>query len=140
GDNIKAAVSLGAVGSERSRDGGAAGDRLEAARVAAAAHHLGPVWDGDMAEVPGGSHRAAVHAAFADQAAADARGHLDEQQVVGIGPVAEVLTERHDVDVVIDERDDAEAFGEEALDVEAVPAGHDRWVDRSAGGVFDRSG
>ena len=35
--------------------------------------------------------------------AADARTHLDQEQVLGLGPVHPVLAAGHDVDVVVDE-------------------------------------
>ena len=57
----------------------------------------------DVADVTGRAARAAVDVAVRDDAAADARADLDQQQMLGLAPVRAVLAERHDVDVVVDE-------------------------------------
>src|SRR5690606_778568 len=75
-----------------------------------------------------------------DDAAADTGGGLDEQQVLRVGPGGEVLAEGHDVDVVVHQHRHGDAAADVLGDVEAVPAGHDRRVDRASGGVLDRAG
>ena len=94
----------------------------------------------DVAEVAGGALGAALEAAAGDDAATDPGRHLDEDQVVDVGQVGLPLAEGHDVDVVVDEHGDGEVLLEEAGDVVPVPAGHDRRVDRTAGGVLDGTG
>ena len=64
----------------------AAGDRFEAAEVAAAADDVVVVGDVDVADVAGGALGAAVDAAVGDDAAADAGADFDEQQVGGVAP------------------------------------------------------
>ena len=65
---------------------------------------------------------------------------LDEHQVVDVGQVGVLLPQRHDVHVVVDEHRDVEGPLHVAGHVVAVPARHDRRVDRAAGGVLDRTG
>ncbi len=89
----------------------AAGHGLEAADVAAAAHGVDVVGHLDVAEVAGGALGAATQRAVADDPAADARGDLDEHQVVDVAEADEVLAERHDVDVVVDDDDARRALG-----------------------------
>ena len=74
-----------------------------------------------------------------DDAAADAGADLDQEQVVGLAPVHPVLAAGHDVDVVVDEHGRAVAAGEPLRDREAVPAGHDRRVDRPPAVELDRA-
>ena len=65
---------------------------------------------------------------------------LDEDQVVDVGQVGVPLAQGHDVDVVVDEHRDVEVALHVAGHVVAVPAGHDRRVDRAAGRVLDGPG
>ena len=85
-----------------------------------------------MADVARRALRAAVDQPPADDPAADAGADLDEQQVVGVAPVRPVLAERHDVDVVVDQHRRVVAAREPVRDREAVPARHDRRLDRLA--------
>ena len=120
---------------------GAAGDGLQAAGVAAAARarrrRRGRATCPRSPAAPCAPRRSAPSLMMP---AADAGGDLDEHQVRVSGQCGEVLAERHHVDVVVDERRRAELGGEVAGHVEAVPAGHDRRVDRAPGGVLDRPG
>ena len=67
---------------------------------------------------------------------ADAGGDLHEQQVLDVTVDEDVLAERHDVHVVVDEHGDREHAGHKARDVEAVPARHDRRAHRATHGVL----
>src|SRR5688572_19219254 len=130
-----AAAALGGVagGGEPLGQRVAAGDRLQAADVPAAADHVLVVADDDVADVARRAVRAAVDLAPGDDAAADAGADLDVEEVRDVAPVGPVLAEGHDVDVVVDEdRQRAEAVGEPARDGEPVPAGHDRRADGPA--------
>ena len=98
-------VRVDARGAQPAGDRRPAGHRLEAADVAAAAHGVDVVGHLDVAEVAGGALGAATQRAVADDAAADAGGDLDEQQVVDVAEPDEVLAEGHDVDVVVDDDD-----------------------------------
>ena len=51
-----------------------------------------------------------------------------------------MLAQRHDVHVVVDQAWGVVALGEAVTDRVAVPPGHDRRVDRPAGGELDRAG
>ena len=75
---------LDAGGAQPAGHRGPAGDGLEAADVAAAAHGVDVVGHLDVAEVAGRALGAAAQRAVADDAAADAGRHLDEQQVVDV--------------------------------------------------------
>ena len=83
--HVAAGFGVGAAGGELLGQRPSAGDRLEAAVVAAAAEH--PFCGGDlhMADVAGGALGSAVEPAPEDEAGADAGAHLDEQQVVRPG-------------------------------------------------------
>ena len=96
------------VARSRAGDRRPAGDGLEAADVAAAAHGVDVVGDLDVAEVAGRALGAAAQLAVADDPAADAGGDLDEQQVVDVREPDGVLAERHHVDVVVDDDDAVE--------------------------------
>src|SRR5690625_1766857 len=120
--------------------GGTAGDSLETAGVATPAQGVVGVADLDVSEVAGGALRAAAQRAVGDDAGTDPGRDLDEDEIVDVGPGDELLAEGHDVDVVVDDRDPAECGLEVSDDVEAVPAGHDRWVGRAPGRVLDRAG
>ena len=123
----------------RGGHGAAAGDRFQAAEVAAAADDVVVVGDVDVADVAGGALGAAVDAAVGDHAAADAGADLDEQQVVGVAPARPVLAEGHDVHVVVDQHGRAVALAQVGGDAVAVPAGHDRRRHRRAGDELDRA-
>ena len=107
-------------------DGRPAGDRLEAAEVAAGAEDVAAVGCGDVAEVAGRALGAPVQLAAADDARADAGGHLDEDEVLDVGVDGRVLAERHDVDVVVHQDGPPRAAADVGRDVVAVPARHDR--------------
>ena len=95
-------------------EGAAAGHRLDAAPVAAAAERVAGVGDLDVAEVAGGALGAAVDVAADDDPGADAGGDLDVEQVVDASqPAVAVLPQGHHVHVVVDEhRNVREALGE----------------------------
>ena len=119
---------------------GAAGERLEAADVAAAADDRRVVDDLDVADVAGTALGAAMEAAVGDDPGADARPDLDDDDVVVAGGDAgPPLPEGEDVDVVVDPDRRAVARGEPLADRVAVPAGHDRRRDRPAGRELDRA-
>nr|BFE75766.1 hypothetical protein GCM10020092_090670 [Actinoplanes digitatis] len=120
--------------------GGAAEERLEAARVAARAHRTVRV-DLDVADVAGAAVHPAVDVAAEVDAAADARADLDEEEVVDrVRDTAVPLTDRHDVDVVVHDRRAAVLAGQRLPDGIAVPARHDRRGDRHAVAEADRAG
>jgi hypothetical protein len=127
-------------GGQLERERAAACHRLEAAAVAAAAEHVVVVAHMDVADVAGGALRAPQRAPVRDQPGADPGADLHEHQVLGVGPRAGALSQRHQVGVVVDERGGAEALAQPLRDGVAVPAGHDRRRDRHAGRVLDRSG
>ena len=108
--------------------------------VAASAGDVGAARHLHVAEVAGRPLRAALQLATGDQAGADAGGDLDEHEVLHVGQMSMLLAQRHDVDVVVDE----DGHGKGLLDVPghvvAVPAGHDRRIDRASGGVLHRTG
>ena len=108
----------------------AAGDGLEAARVAAAADDVVVAGHADVPDVAGGALRAPVHAAVGDDPAADPRADHHVQQVVDVPPIGPVLAQRGQVDVVVDERRDVVVRREPARDREAVPAGQHARRDR----------
>ncbi|MCY1232905.1 hypothetical protein D9M72_454210 [compost metagenome] len=93
-----------------------------------------------MAKVPGRSVGAALEFAAADDACADAGGHLDEKEVVVFGPVRRAFAERHDVDVVVHQHGDRQRAPDVTHHVEPVPAGHDGRLNRHAGGMLHRAG
>ena len=101
-------AGVDAGGAQLAGDRRAAGHGFEAADVAAAAHGVDVVGHLDVAEVAGGALGAAAQRPVADDPAADAGGDLDEHQVVDVAEAHEVLAERHDVDVVVDDDVDAE--------------------------------
>ena len=94
----------------------------------------------DVADVARRALGAAVDLPPGHDPAADARADLDEQQVVGVAPVREVLAQGHDVHVVVDQHRRRVAVREPVRDREAVPAGHDRRVDRLPRRERDRAG
>ena len=116
---------------ERAAERRAGGQRLEAPAVAALARHVGTARDVDVADVARRALGAALQVPARDDAGADAGRDLHEHQVVDVGPGELPLAERHDVDVVVDQHRHVEAVAEPAGHVEAVPAGHDRRVDRA---------
>ena len=122
------------------RDGGAGGERLKAAVVAAAAEHVVAARHPDVAEVPGRAVGAALELAAADDAGADSRGDLDEEEVVVFRPVGGLLAQGHDVDVVVHQHRDRQRALDVPDDVEPVPAGHDRRLHRHPGGMLHRAG
>src|SRR5690606_40826339 len=79
-DDLRGALDLDALGAERLDDRLAAGQRLEAADVAAAAGDLPAARHRDVAEVPGGAEGAAAQLAVGDDARADPGGDLDEDE------------------------------------------------------------
>ena len=122
------------------RHGPPAGERLEAAPVAAPADDVVVVGHVDVADVAGRAVGAAVHVTAGDDARADAGAHLHEEQELHVPPRRPVLAHRHDVHVVVDQRGRAEAHGQPLADGIAVPSGHDRRADGTAGGELDRAG
>ena len=121
-------------------EGGAAGQRLEAAEVAAAADDERVVDDLDVADVAGTPLRAAMEVAVRDDARADPGPDLHDHDVVVAGrDPGPPLAEREQVDVVVDPDRGVVAVGEPLPDRVAVPAGHDRRRDRPAGSEFDRT-
>ena len=118
----------------------AAGQRLEAADVAAAADDRRIVGDLDVADVAGAALGAAVEPAAGDDPGPDARPDLHDDDVVVAGRDAgSPLPEGEDVDVVVDPDGRAVAGGEPLPDRVAVPARHDRRRDRPAGRELDRA-
>ena len=100
-----------------------AGDRFEAAGLAAAAARGGVVGDVDVPDVAGRAAVAAVQPAVGDQAAADAGGHLHEEQVPAFARDAALpLPQRHQVDLVVHPDRHAVAGEEPGPDVEPGPA------------------
>ena len=122
------------------RDGGAGGERLKAAVIAAAAEHVVAARHPDMAEVSGRAVGTALELAAADDAGADSRGDLDEEEIVVFRPVGGPLPKGHDVDVVVHQHRDRQRALDVPDDVESVPAGHDRRLHRHPGGMFHRAG
>src|SRR6185503_11742241 len=84
GDDVLARVGLDAAGPQLAGDRGAAGDGLEAPDIAAAADGIDVVGHLDVAEVAGGTLRAAPQRTVADDPAADAGRDLDQHQVVDV--------------------------------------------------------
>ena len=129
-----------AAGLASPADRRAAGERLETADVAAAAHDRRIVHDLDVADVAGAPLRAAMEVAVRDDPGADAGPDLDDDDVVVAGRDARApLAEGQDVDVVVDPDRRAVAGGEPLADRIAVPAGHDRRRDRPAGVELHRT-
>ena len=139
-DDVLAVAGVDAARTQRGGQGGSGGDRLEAAEVAAAALDVAGPGDAHVPEVAGRALGAALQLAAGDDAGADAGGDLDQHEVVDVGEMGTPLAQRHDVDVVVDEDRDGVVALDVAGDVVPVPAGHDRRVDRAAGGVLDRAG
>ena len=108
----------------------AARDCFQAADVAAAADDVLPARRPDVADVSRGSAGAPMDVAVGHDAAADARADLDQEQMLGVGPVHPVLAAGHDVDVVVDQHGRAVEVGEPLGDGEVVPARHDRELER----------
>src|SRR5690606_14893316 len=118
----------------------AAGDRLQAAGVAAAARDVVGAGHPDVPDVAGGALGPAVQPPAGDDAAADAGADLDEEQVLRGGAAVPELAQRQGVDVVVDQDVEVVAVGEVAGDGVLVPARHDRRVDRPPGGELDGPG
>ena len=109
------------------RQRASAGDRLQAARVAASADDVFVAADDHVADVARGALRSSVDLAVYNDAASDPGSDLDVEEVLHLRPMSPVLAERHDVDVVVDEHTDvAVAPREPSRDPETVPARHDR--------------
>src|SRR5690606_15716073 len=104
----------------------AAGDRLQAAGVAAAARDVVGAGHPDVPDVAGGALGPAVQPPAGDDAAADAGADLDEEQVLRGGAAVPELAQRQGVDVVVDQDVEVVAVGEVAGDGVLVPARHDR--------------
>ena len=137
--DVAAVGRLGAGRREPGRERLAAGDRLEAADVAAAADHViaavaricpmspaaprAPRWMCPSATIP---HPIPVPTLTSSRC--DVSRQCDP-----------VLAAGHDVHVVVDEHRRAVVVREPLRDVEAVPAGHDRRVDRPPGVELDRA-
>ena len=139
-DHVPRGLGGEAGGGEVRRQRAAAGDRFQAADVAAAADDVVVAGEADVADVARGALGATVDATAGDDAAADAGADLHVQQVLDLAPVRPVLAERHDVHVVVDEDGRVVVAGEPARDREAVPAGHDRRRDGLAAREGDRAG
>jgi len=77
-----------------------------------------------------GSAGAPMDVAVGHDAAADARADLDQEQMLGVGPVHPVLAAGHDVDVPVDQHGRAVEVDEPLGDGEVVPARHDRELER----------
>ncbi|MDQ3576211.1 MAG: hypothetical protein M3443_01105 [Actinomycetota bacterium] len=75
-----------------------------------------------------------------DDARADSGAHLDEEQVVDIGVARSGFPETKQIGVVVDEGRAAECLGQLPRHRIAVPAGHDRRLDRAPGLEVDRTG
>ena len=128
-------------GRARPAEGRAAGQRLEAAEIAAAADDRRVIDDLDVADVAGTALGAAVEVAVRDDAGPDAGADLDDHHVVVAGRHAGApLAERQQVDVVVHPDRRAVPRGEPFPDRVAVPAGHDRRRDRAARSELDRTG
>ncbi len=100
--------------------------------------HVGAAGDPHVPDVAGDALRPLQQTAR-DDAGADARGHLDEHEVLDVRPGDRALAERHDVHVVVDEHGHLEVLLHPTRHVETVPSGHDRRVHRPARGVLDRA-
>ena len=129
---------LDSGGREPHREGVTSGHRLEAADVAARADHV-LARGADVTDVPGGSARTSVDVPVGHDPAADARADLHEEEVGGMAPVNPVLAAGHDVHVVVHEHRGAVVLREPRRDVEAVPPGHDRGIDRPPGVELHRA-
>ena len=125
-----------------SRHRAAAGKGLQAAHVPAGTGDFIrlPAGEADMPDVSGGPVRAAVDGAVHDDTATDARPDLDEEQMVHLGPLHPVLTQRHDVHVVVYENRDVVAVGEPLGNRVCIPTGHDRRITRAPGRVLNGAG
>ena len=121
--------------------GGAPGERLEAADVAAPADHRRVVDDLDVPDVAGRALRPAVDAAVRDDPGADAGADLDDDDVVMANrDPRPPLAEGEDVHVVVDPDRRPIAVGESLADRISVPARHDRRADRPPGAKLDGTG
>ena len=127
------AASDAAAASPSRAERGPAGQRLEAADVAAATDDRRVVHDLDVPDVARRSLRPPVDPAVRDDPGADAGADLDDDDVVvADGDPGPPLAEGQDVDVVVDPDRRAVAVGEALAHRVAVPAGHDRRRDRAA--------
>src|ERR1039458_9757653 len=121
------------------KDGGAAGQRLKTAFVAAAA--LGAVdVEHHVTDLPGGVVESAVKVAVDDEAAADAGADEDADEALGLAfELDDVDAQRADVAVVFDEYRHAEKLLQVLLQQHVLPAFHVRGEDDPALGKIHRA-
>ena len=110
---------------EQRGDGHGAGDRLQAAAVAAAADRAGGVGE-HVADLARDAVEAPIRSAPEDEPGADAGGDAHVDQVVdAAGGAEDLLAEGADVGVVLELHGDAEARLHLGRRADAVPAGED---------------
>jgi hypothetical protein len=103
------------------------------ARNAGAASNL------HVTDVAGDALGATLQEPAGDDARPDPGGDLDEDQVLDLRPGVGALAEGHDVHVVVDEHGHLQVLLHPPGNVEAIPARHDRRVDRLPAGVLYRA-
>src|SRR5688500_15750958 len=112
----------------------------EAAEIAAAADNGAVVGALDVSQNSGRRDLRAVELAVRHDARADARTKIHEYDAGVIARRSRTpLSERHDLDVVVDPHRSAVSFDETLSHGVAVPAGHDRRRHGSAGRELDRT-
>src|SRR5918994_5189882 len=86
-DDVAALRRIRSLGGQSLREGQAAGDRLQAADVAAPADHVLAARRPDVSDVARGAARASVDMPVRDDPAADPRADLDQEEVLRVAPV-----------------------------------------------------
>ena len=85
--------------------------------------------------------RTAVNSPVAYEAGSDARPDLDKEEILDSLPrTRPLLTEGHDVHVVINEHRTGEILSEEFRHLASVPTRHDRWRDGTSSQELNRTG
>jgi hypothetical protein len=114
------------------------GESFEAPPVPAATHRVAVPADVGVAYVARSTLCSSVDPTTDDLSTTDSGARFDVEEMLLVRPVAAVLGQGEEVDVVVDQDRDVEDLSDVATDVEPVPTRHDRPADDPAGQKVDR--
>src|SRR5699024_5616916 len=134
-DELGSALDLIALLAQRLHHGVPAGQRFEAALITASARNGPAAGYRDVTEVARSAVVTAPQLAIADAARAGPGGDFDEDQILNVRPACRVLTERHDVHVIVHPDRHIHGALHVGGNVETVPSRLDRRRHRAARAV-----
>ena len=125
-------------GAECARQRPARSDGFETTAVAARAGRVGSTRNSNVPDITGRSLCSTLQHPAGDDTGTDTRGNFDEDHLGDIGPRRDLLAERHDVDVIVDEHRCIEFRLNGRRDIESMPPGHDGRADGAPRRELDR--